>query len=641
MARELQGLLAIHNSVLNLKPNFLRRAVISDESEELKRRREGAKLAREREILREKERWEKEREEINRSQTPPMRGARNTGGGEGAGVDDFPSTQESVASGLSGLSVTTSEEDPEAARWNQEFLRRERRQENDALRREGVPLNVPIDILQKILPVAVKEGLTERQAIMMTTAFIAASGGDLESFVISKTSCHRLQREEVERIGDSALTSYAEHAIDNEAKLGVHFDGKIMTQDFEGRKEKKTRMVTVLTSPDMDREQIMGVAPMDRETGYEVAYLVYGQLVAIGVDGNIFFAVSDTPSVNFGHISGAMVHLQSFLQRPILCIQCGHHVAELPAKAVMAAVSGRDPTSPADKLFSKLQNNWNQLILVLWRRSTNFGTWEGEADTQQGIVARKVLSWAQAVFEDNSFSGAYLDCIKLTLVFLGVKVNMTMPRPCAVSRARFLQMCKYYLIMYLLLDTAGMQQLLSRDECEEVKTMAVYVALHYLPAMCQAKYSAASPHNLITNIYNLRLVREESPVAAAVALAKWEQHLNWLSPELVVFAIFHPGMAAGEREEMARKLYSFRDGWQPGQRPIYPIQVPGPNFTNGQAWWPDGQRPSLSSFITERSYLLWEVNIRHFLLNSYFLVQDLSHFNNFSSSAKTTATSSG
>ena len=85
MARELQGLLAIHNSVLNLKSNFLRRAVISDESEELKRRREGAKLAREREILREKERWEKEREEINRSQTPPMRGARNTGGGEGAG----------------------------------------------------------------------------------------------------------------------------------------------------------------------------------------------------------------------------------------------------------------------------------------------------------------------------------------------------------------------------------------------------------------------------------------------------------------------------------------------------------------------------------------------------------------------------
>ena len=44
------------------------------------------------------------------------------------------------------------------------------------------------------------------------------------------TSCHRLQREEAERIGDSALTSYAEHAIDNEAKLGVHFDGKIMKQ---------------------------------------------------------------------------------------------------------------------------------------------------------------------------------------------------------------------------------------------------------------------------------------------------------------------------------------------------------------------------------------------------------------------------
>ena len=125
--------------------------------------------------MREKERWEneKEREERNRekrsrSRTPPIRGARNTEPGEGAdsGADTFPSTQESVAS------VATSEEDPEVARWNLEYLRRERRQENDALRREGVPLNVPIDILQKILPVAVKEGLTERQAIMMTTAFI-------------------------------------------------------------------------------------------------------------------------------------------------------------------------------------------------------------------------------------------------------------------------------------------------------------------------------------------------------------------------------------------------------------------------------------------------------------------------------------
>ena len=136
--------------------------------------------------------------------------------------------------------------------------------------------------------------------------------------------------------------------------------------------------------------------------------------------------------------------------------------------------------------------------------------------------------------------------------------------------------------MYLLLDTAGMQQLLSRDECEEVKTMAVYVAQHYLPAMCQAKYSAASPHNLITNIYNLRLVREESPVAAGVALAKWEQHLNWLSPELVAVAIFHPGMAAGEREAMTRKLYSFRDGWQPGQNYLYQFSLlQFPNSTSG------------------------------------------------------------
>ena len=127
---------------------------------------------------------------------------------------------------------------------------------------------------------------------------------------------------------------------------------------------------------------------MERETGYEVAFLMYGQLIAIGVDGNIFFAVSDTPSVNFGHISGAMVHLQSLLQRPILCIQCGHHVAELPAKAVMAAVSGRDPTSPADKygVFSDFLND-NECVPPARDFSAPHGLWAKRIDPVSKVQA--------------------------------------------------------------------------------------------------------------------------------------------------------------------------------------------------------------------------------------------------------------
>ena len=51
--------------------------------------------------------------------------------------------------------------------------------------------------------------------------------------------------------------------------------------------------------------------------------------------------------------------------------------------------------------------------------------------------------------ENKQFSnrGDYMEMVKLTLLFLGVKVEMTLPRPCAVSRARFLQIGKYYFTM--------------------------------------------------------------------------------------------------------------------------------------------------------------------------------------------------
>lgn len=119
-----------------------------------------------------------------------------------------------------------------------------------------------------------------------------------------------------------------------------------------------------------------------------------------------------------------------------------------------------------------------------------------------------------------------------------------------------------------------MWEILTDDEIKEVETMAEYVVLHYLPYMLQAKFGAAAPRNLLTAIQRLRAVREECPLVANTALKKTEAHLNWVSPELVVFSLFDK-LPPDEKQAAATKLLTYLHQWVPGERLIYQLSVLG------------------------------------------------------------------
>ena len=93
-----------------------------------------------------------------------------------------------------------------------------------------------------------------------------------------------------------------------------------------------------------------------------------------------------------------------------------------------------------------------------------------------------------------------------------------------------------------------------------------------------------APLNLLSQIHEMRSVRHETPVVIT-ALATLERHLNFLSPELVIFALFDLSVPAEERQEMASKLLAYINQWEPGERLIYATSLPGPNFCLGDAFW--------------------------------------------------------
>ena len=100
---------------------------------------------------------------------------------------------------------------------------------------------------------------------------------------------------------------------------------------------------------------------------------------------------------------------------------------------------------------------------------------------------------------------------------------------------------------------------------------------------------------------------------ATAALEKREHHLTFLSGELAVFSLFDPRLSSEERQEIAAKLLSLLDEWEPGEMLIDTMTVPHPNFCTSDTLWPVSdsglqlERPSIATSITTRSFLLWEV----------------------------------
>jgi hypothetical protein len=462
------------------------------------------------------------------------------------------------------------------------------------------------------MPVALKENMNIRKLIMIIGAVIRACEQPLDKFTLSIGTAHRYLVATAGKIGSEALEKFAKEIKENDIPVLVHFDGKLMGQDFEGKHEVKNWLVTTLTSPFTHHDQLVNAAPMDESGGYEDAATVHMSIAGVDLLRQTIGGVADNCMENFGPEGGALQHLQRMLEKPILEIPCGHHLEELPAKEVMKVVSGRESTAPTDPLFVTWRGEWNQVKEELENDedfSYHIFDWDGHKDTATGAVAAEVKKWAEGAKRDLTFGrGDYTTALDYMLAFFGVKHHFNLARPCAVSKARFLQVGLYYLQMYLLLNLKKVREILTPDQIKEVVTMGEYVALHYLPYMLQAKYGADAPRNLLTAIQRLRAVREECPLVANTALKKREAHLNYVSPELVAFSLFDDQLPPEERQAAATKLLTYLGQWEPGERLIYQLSVPGRGrFCTGDEYFSGGNRPKVEEFINGRSFLLWEV----------------------------------
>ena len=170
-----------------------------------------------------------------------------------------------------------------------------------------------------------------------------------------------------------------------------------------------------------------------------------------------------------------------------------------------------------------------------------------------------------------------------------------MQRPGAYHHARFMGKSIYLLKIFLL----SLVFPLSQQQERKIKKLVGYVIHLYGRYFLSAPLGTAAARHDLAFWYDLIRYEHFEPQLARAVRTSIRRHLWYLTPELVVLCLFDDHLPEEEKQMMAAALRQvnrparFATG-KPGQ----------PNF-NPVAAHLGPQRPHLSSFVTERSWLLF------------------------------------
>ena len=143
--------------------------------------------------------------------------------------------------------------------------------------------------------------------------------------------------------------------------LVVHYDGISLEQLQEGKTSVKKRISVVVTSPNLQSDQVLGVPITASNSGKDQRDVVLKVIEEWDIGEYIFGLAFDTTSDNTGKNKGSVVLLEKSLGSAVLWLPCPHHFYELHPKKVARLCFG-DTSSPEESLFKRLKENWNDIL---------------------------------------------------------------------------------------------------------------------------------------------------------------------------------------------------------------------------------------------------------------------------------------
>ncbi|XP_065642894.1 uncharacterized protein LOC136074496 [Hydra vulgaris] len=293
-----------------------------------------------------------------------------------------PSNSKILASEyISDLAVNqVSSEESQCEEDNQNFEYQKKRKPRS---HKGKPDFVEVMLPRKILKataVTAKRYDIQSSAHTATLAnVINSAGGNLKDFNISLKSAKVHSNDAINDNGLKIKENFIK--IAQGKLLCVHFDTKIVKEYFYGENRNVERLALVISSPSIDKEQLIGVLSITDSRGITQAKAIKEILESWNLWDLIHSVCFDTISSNTGWMQGACVLLEKWMCRPLIWFACRHHIYELHIKHAALAVSGIVSNGPVDNLFKKIQNFWETIKLHINFNNLNRFEWSKRKGT--------------------------------------------------------------------------------------------------------------------------------------------------------------------------------------------------------------------------------------------------------------------
>ena len=197
----------------------------------------------------------------------------------------------------------------------------------------------------------------------------------------------------------------------------------------------------------------------------------------------------------------------------------------------------------------------------------------------------------------------YLELCELVTVWLGgvVPRGFRFQRCGNTNSARFMQKSLYYMKLQLL---SRQIHFLTDSQKKEAELVSEFVGLFWAGWFFKCPLAAEAAQEDLLAIRNVRIYREFRPESSEACLLSFERHLWYLTAELVVLSLASEEVPASELKKLASALVSVPrpESFSPG-KPVFPRK----GFTQDHTIWVNDNLPSLSIFVSERSWLLFNL----------------------------------
>ena len=197
--------------------------------------------------------------------------------------------------------------------------------------------------------------LSDNCGTVMASAFIKGCGGNVEDFVLSRSTTRRTR---IAQRRDISIRVLDEFRANPPSYAAIHWDGRL-TKDRVGE-EYEALAVVVSGEPEFREGKLLGVQHLQSSTGREQAEATLTMIELWELEECIVALVFDTTASNTGVLRGAAIRLEQGLNKKLFYFGCRHHILEL----IMGAICDQlleEPTGPECAMSNDLKARWKQI----------------------------------------------------------------------------------------------------------------------------------------------------------------------------------------------------------------------------------------------------------------------------------------